>query len=255
MASFGVGAKLRQERIGRGFTIADIARETRIPSRYLEAIEADNYESLPGLVFARNFVRQFAQALDFDPDPLIAELPKLDESTIRLPDPPARPRSSYQTDRRLHSGVWLGLAAVAAIGAWFHFNRSVPPSAAPVARTTLAAQAAPAPQTPPPSAVIPEPAPSAAVQVVITAHQPAWVQVSADGKNTFTGTLQPDESKQISAAEQVKLVAGNAGGLTVSLNGKTLQSLGSIGQVRVLRLTAGGPEFLVKDSPSALAPL
>ena len=91
--------------------------------------------------------------------------------------------------------------------------------------------------------------------MVITAHQSAWVQVSADGKNTFTGIMQPDETKAISATEQVKLVAGNAGGLTVSLNGKTLEPLGSIGQVRVVRLTAGGPQFLVRDPQPAPDPL
>ena len=70
------------------------------------------------------------------------------------------------------------------------------------------------------------------------------MQLSADGKTSFTGTLMPNEKKEISATEQVKIVAGNAGGLTVSLNGKPLEPLGPVGQVRVVRLTAEGPQFL-----------
>ena len=50
----------------------------------------------------------------------------------------------------------------------------------------------------------------------------------------------------------MKIVAGNAGALTISLNGKTLEPLGPIGQVRVVRLTAEGPQFLV-ESPAARA--
>ena len=120
LASFGIGAKLRQERLGKGLAIDDIARETRIAPRFLEAIEADDFESLPGLVFTRNFVRQYALTLKLDPDPLLAELPKPDESTVQLPNPPARARSSYHRDRRLRSllssTVWLLLAGGAGVG-------------------------------------------------------------------------------------------------------------------------------------------
>ena len=84
-----------------------------------------------------------------------------------------------------------------------------------------------------------------------------WVQVSADGKITFTGTLAAERNQRNLGAEQVKLVTGNAGGLTISLNGKTLEPLGPTGQVRVVRLTAEGPQFLSKARPprarSALA--
>ncbi len=256
MASFGIGAKLRQERVGRGLTIDDVARVTRISPRYLEAIEADHFDKLPGLVFVRNFVRQFAMSLNLDPEPLMAELPRLDEAKVQLPNPPARPRSSFRNERKIPSGVWLVLAAAAAIGAWIHFNHSQPMHAAnsspPPARQAVTAPAVTVGVTPMP---LPAPVQTSAVQVVITAHQPAWVQVSVDGRNTFTGVLQPDETKEISAAEQVRLVAGNAGALTVSLNGKTLEPLGSAGQVRVIRLTAEGPEFLARDPQPAPDPL
>ena len=127
MASYRIGAKLRQQRLDLGLTIDDISRETRIASRFLEAIEAGDYERLPGLVFTRNFVRQFALSLKLDPDPLLLALPAQDESTIHLPDPPARSRSSYRMDpglrSALSSALWL-LAAGAAMAGWFHFNHS-----------------------------------------------------------------------------------------------------------------------------------
>jgi cytoskeleton protein RodZ len=262
LASFGIGAKLRQERLGRGLTIDDIARETRIRPRFLEAIEAEDFESLPGLLFARNFVRQFALSLKLDPDPLVSELPKPDESTIRLPDPPAYARSSYQTDRRMHSAFWLAAATMACVLAWFHFNHSGEKPVESLRPVETAEAAAPAPMPVPrnvapslPVAAIANPTPSAPVQVVMTARQPVWIQVSADGKNTFSGTLEPNETRQISAVEQIKLTAGNAGGLTISLNGKTLEPLGSIGQVRVVRLTAAGPVFLERDPQPAPDPL
>ncbi len=127
LPSTGIGAQLRQERLGLGLAIEDIARETRIPSRHLEAIEANDFESLPSLIFTRNFVRQFALFLKLDPEPLLAQLPTQDEAPVILPDPPARPRSAYHRDRQIRSALtvaaWL-LAAGCAGAAWFHYNHS-----------------------------------------------------------------------------------------------------------------------------------
>jgi cytoskeleton protein RodZ len=258
VTSQDIGAILREMRLGQGLTIADISRDTRISSRFLEAIESDNFESLPGNIFARNFVRQYALAVNLDPEPLLAQLPKQDD--IRLPDPPAR--FSYRTETMrsaFSSGIWLVFAAGAATAAYLHFNHSGRPRTPHAAASVNAA--APIPNPPPApvqAAVTPVenalPTPAAAVpehpvRVVITASQSAWIQVSADGKTAFTGTLAPSETKEISADAQVKITTGNAGALTLSLNGKTLEPLGPVGQVRVVRLTAEGPEFLPKAPP------
>lgn len=270
MASYGIGARLRQERVGKGLAIDDISRDTRIAPRFLEAIETDDYSTLPGLVFTRNFVRQYALTLNLDPDPLLAELPKQDESTAPLPNPPAHPRSRHRGDRRmrsiLSSVVWLLLAGGAGVWAYMHFNHS--PRAAAL-RTASSQAAKPALQrtavepasgaargATPPVRQSPLANTSAPVQVSVTAHdESAWVQVSADGKIAFSGTLQPNETREISAAEQVKVLTGNAGALTISLNGKTLESLGPIGQVRMVTLTAEGPRLPPKDPPPAPDPL
>lgn len=273
MTSFAIGAKLRQERASRGLSIADIAHYTRIPSRHLEAIENDDFSELPGLVFTRNFVRQYALALNLDPDPLLAELPRQDESTVQLPNPPERKRSSYQQDRRVRSVIssliWIVVAGGAGMLAYVHYNGSGKMTPHQVEASSAPDQSAPASGGPPASARQTE-QPSAAVSssgatpaaekvapvnVVLTAHAPAWIEVTADGKTAFVGTLQTDETRNISAAEQVKVVTGNAGALTVSLNGKTLESLGPVGQVRTVRLTAEGPAPLAKAPPPAPDPL
>jgi cytoskeleton protein RodZ len=291
LASFDIGAKLRQERSGRGISIEDISRDTRIPLRYLEAIETGNFAILPGLLFTRNFVKQYALALNLDPDPLVAELPKPDESTAQLPQPPTRDRSSYgnQNIRSIISSVvWLLLAAGASLAAYMHFNRSTdtplpgidsnatlsshpvidgttPPAASPEVAPIFIQQAIPgvnqAPagiETGPANTAMPSPPrvpaavpPAAAgpVTVILTAHADAWVEVSADGKPAFTATLISNETRNVSAAEQVKIVTGNAGALGISLNGKTVDMTGPLGHARAIKLTAEGPQLLLAAPP------
>jgi hypothetical protein len=89
------------------------------------------------------------------------------------------------------------------------------------------------------------------VQVILTAHEVAWVQVSADGRTEFVGTLHPNDTRSIAADAQVKILTGNAGGLDISLNGKPLDPIGPSGQVRTVRLTAEGPQFGPQNPPAS----
>jgi cytoskeletal protein RodZ len=58
-----LGQRLREERLRQGKSIRPIADDLRIGARYLEAIEAEQWDLLPGGFFNRSFVRQYAEAL------------------------------------------------------------------------------------------------------------------------------------------------------------------------------------------------
>ena len=44
-------------------SIEDVAAETRVPVRYLAAIEAERFDLIPGLVYIKGFVKAFARAV------------------------------------------------------------------------------------------------------------------------------------------------------------------------------------------------
>jgi cytoskeletal protein RodZ len=260
-------------------SIDDIARQTKISPRYLKAIEADNFDVLPGSIFARNFIRQYAASIDLDGTALTADLPSFDLAAAPLPVAPVSYESSSGWDPRWNSAlasfVWILLAGGAAVGAYVYFNRParVAPLAAAIAPQPAQTTAQPkqqlapvtpavaensdsaSPATPTPGAPVPATPADASlpdnrpVRVVISAHQDAWIQVSADGKTVFTGTLKPDDTKAFSADDYVRVLSGNAGGIDISLNGKMIDSLGPAGQVRSVRLTAEGPQFPPKSPP------
>jgi hypothetical protein len=71
MESFG--QKLRRERESREKPLEEIAGSTKIRLRFLEALETNEFDELPGPAFGKFFIRAYAEALDMDPEPLIAE--------------------------------------------------------------------------------------------------------------------------------------------------------------------------------------
>jgi cytoskeleton protein RodZ len=70
-----LGAYLKSEREVRGVLLADIARETKIGVRMLEAIEQDRFEILPGGVFRSSFIKSYARFLGLDAEKLLLEFP------------------------------------------------------------------------------------------------------------------------------------------------------------------------------------
>lgn len=87
----GVGELLRAERLARGLSIEDVARQLRLAVRQVTALEEDDYDKLAGGTFARGFVRNYAKLLQIDAAPLLQQL---DQS---LP-PPAPQTITYQTE-------------------------------------------------------------------------------------------------------------------------------------------------------------
>jgi flagellar biosynthesis protein FlhG len=60
------GALLRKVRESQGVDIEDIANRTKISMAHLKAIEAEDFGTLPALVYTRGFVQQVAQYLKLD---------------------------------------------------------------------------------------------------------------------------------------------------------------------------------------------
>src|SRR4029077_18851283 len=69
-----IGDRLRRQRLQNRISLETVSLETKIGVRMLEAIEAEQWEKLPGGVFRRSFVLQYAKALGVDPDEIASDL-------------------------------------------------------------------------------------------------------------------------------------------------------------------------------------
>jgi len=67
-----VGQHLRDLRVAKRMSVAEVSRTTRVPIASVERIEADRFDELPGEVFVRGFLRAYARAVDVPPDEVLA---------------------------------------------------------------------------------------------------------------------------------------------------------------------------------------
>ena len=77
-----LGEKLKQAREDRGISISEVAEQTRIAAHYLEAIEQDDYRTLPGGIFNKGFVKSFAKYVGVDEQDALQDYARLSSSQV-----------------------------------------------------------------------------------------------------------------------------------------------------------------------------
>jgi cytoskeletal protein RodZ len=241
MTSFG--ENLRRQRELRGIALRDVAEATKIPSRFLAAIEEDRVEILPGGVFRRAFVREYARVVGLDAERTVSEFlfahPETDADVPRQP----------QTSRPFPVGA-AAVAGVILLGVVLSLARSAsPPRAgkeggvsAPLART---AERVYSPKVEESAATEEHPQ---GLVLTLSARERCWVSVQVDGRNVLNRELGEGETQTLEAAGEIVLSVGNAGGLAFRVNDHRGMPLGRSGEVkRNIVITRQNLPSLVED--------
>jgi cytoskeletal protein RodZ len=268
-----VGETLRAERLRKSLSLEQIAGETKINSHLLDAIEKNQFDRLPRGVFAKSFVRQYARSLGLDEEELAVEVqramhPGADlpgfavvpaEPAFKVPKVPKWEGAGYrQNSSALPSLAMLVVVMLVCSGIYAWWQRSRHAAEAPAAHqavktTTPAKPVALAevhsePALPATDAVTSS-TPAASLRASLTADEPTWVRVWADGKEVMTAMLEPNLIKTVDAMSEIRLRTGNAGALQITLNGKPVGPAGPKGQIRIVTLTPQGVQILVPPKP------
>lgn len=72
-----IGNKLKKARKSRGLSLDDIKNKSKIKKSYLEALENDNFEKLPGEIYTKVYIRGYAKIVGIDPKKILSEYENL----------------------------------------------------------------------------------------------------------------------------------------------------------------------------------
>ncbi len=172
-AGVSAGAVIRRAREQAGVHIAALAVSLKVPVKRLEALEADRYDQLPDLVFARALALSLCRSLKLDPERVLPLLPQGPAQKLSVEGPinePFRPDSQMPTGRfgavsrpAVLAAAALVVAAAAVYIVPLLMGQDDSPPAAPAAPVAAPAETpAAAPPGPGVPATVIEPAPSAA---------------------------------------------------------------------------------------------
>jgi cytoskeleton protein RodZ len=248
MARGNFGERLKREREMREVTLAEITAATRIGARFLEALENEDWQKLPGGVFNRGFVRAVAHYLGLDEEDFLAEydLARADHAKSAAPPVENRiPSPPKWLPVLVVVGILIALAGVVAAGVygWRYI------AARHAAKKSAAAlvQVQPAPAVPESASVAAPAGPavrSAAgvrgappLDLSVSTSAATHVRIVADDKLVLEADVNPGETRHFSASRQFQVSAADSSAVLLELNGKAMPPLGAPGSSGTILLS------------------
>jgi len=116
-----LGTVLRKEREKQGRTLKEVSDALNIKTAYLEALEKDSYDDIPGVVFVKGFTRNYGNYLGLDGAALVQQYKGSFAATV--PQPDVRPAAVQHTPQKLKKdgkkrtkqGKWPEITIIAGI--------------------------------------------------------------------------------------------------------------------------------------------
>lgn len=276
-----VGRMVADARTAAGLTVAQVADSTRIRATLVSAIEEDDFRLCGGDVYARGHLKSIAAAVGLDPNAVVAQFDRDRgaQRPVSAPvEPLAGPISaaasssggslgalagplgvSVESGRRGGGANWtavmalalvvvIGVAVISALGnrggngpvAQPTPSTSSSPSTSPSPSESATQEPTPDPTTSPTDAV----AEADGVNVVLAiTGKASWVRVTGGtaGKTLYEGTLTEGDSQTFTDDTLIKLVLGNAGAVSLTVNGRDLGAAGGSGDVVRTEFGPGDP--------------
>jgi cytoskeleton protein RodZ len=218
-----LGQEFKRKREERKVSLKEVAEETRVGVRFLQAIEADDFAALPGGVYTRSFIRTYAKYLGLDEEDILARYRKY-EVVVEEPDEPMKNYKEFSNDSNPIS-LWVGLVVLLALigggtyGILQYLNKNNFYSQ--VSNTPTPTIETPTP-TPITSAT---PSPTPAIEKVVltlkTSKGESWVSVLTDDEVKPKILIVPsNSSKDFEANDKLKVTIGNLPVVQLEINGQ-----------------------------------
>jgi cytoskeletal protein RodZ len=239
---FEIGGSLREARLKRNLTPADVQKAIRIRDRYLQALEEERWELLPGDAYVKGFLRTYADYLGLDGNLYVEEY----NSRFARPDEP-----QLVPERFARRGTRIGgvgflrplvavaviVAIVAAVAAW-QLSRSPSPKRSTPPTTTPTTTASQTTQKKTHKKHVSGALPTRAVVVASRGSSWLWVRSGgANGPTVYQGTLLQGKTLPLSLVNgPVWIRIGDPPRIDVRLGGKLVHGLPTqVGNVLLTR--------------------
>jgi hypothetical protein len=250
MARGNFGERLKRERELREVTLEEITSATRIGPRFLEALENEDWEKLPGGVFNRGFVRSIARYLGLDEEALLgdyvmaigAQVPVAEENPEEKKSPQSRWKLALIT---LFLLALLSGAVYGGMIAWKYYatHRSVKqvPAAPETSRGSvsepISAFLPAAEERADRKPRLPAIGASGPLDLRVTARAATHLLVLADGRVAFYDEVRARQDLRFSADYGFEVTAADSGAVLLELNGHAMPPLGPPGSSGTIKLS------------------
>ena len=245
-----LGQDLKKERELRGISLKEIADTTKINIRFLQALEEDQIEILPGSFFIKGILRSYSEYLGLDENDILnryyqeEQLKRQQQDEVEEEEEDRGGVSRAVKNLMTFTAVVIVLVGILVILYFiFHKGEEITPT------EQIYATQIPPQKTEVPSAVKEEITKEVTeLNFSIKFHDLTWIELYADGNLVLEGNQEPGQEFQTRAERELIINCGNLGGFTYTINGIEGKSLGRSGAVlRDIRINLENLHEFIED--------
>ena len=237
---FEIGNTLREARVRRNLTLQQVEEDTKIRVRYVQAMENEDFDVMPGATYVRGFLRTYSEYLSLDPDVIVDEYRSrgVRKGEILEPFGGVSMLGAPRRHRGRNTIVFVAVICLLVLGVIWILGRGsdTPPSTKPGALGITSPSPSPSPSAKP----VPTAKPVVKGELRITApNGDSWVEVrkdSATGTVLFSGTVTKWKTR-VFVGKTLWLRLGNPSAVRLKVEGRKIKPVDSANPV----------DYLVKD--------
>ena len=268
-----IGSRLRFAREAKGVSVSELSAKVRVREVLIKHIEKDEFEKVGADVYVRGHIRAMAQSLDLNPDELMTLYPASGVGDSPFDQPVLAPETEIlevasvvavqQNNSSQFSGSFfkplenirarsgtnwslimastLGVITLIAIGSVVVSTFNSPTNV--VAEETVSPTPTPSPAATKEVEDLTANVPAPGVDVLLKAEgNSSWVRATdVNDVELFEGIIREGQEQRVGSVEGVKLLLGNAGAITLTVNGQVLGKAGGNGEVVRVEFGPEGP--------------
>jgi cytoskeleton protein RodZ len=220
---FEIGNTLREARVRRNLTLQQVEEDTKIRVKYVQAMENEDFDIMPGTTYVKGFLRTYATYLNLDPEVILDEYRSREAHTSEVEEPfgGVSMLGAPRSHRGRNTVVLVAIVCLALLAVIWALGRSGNETTPPTHPSALGVKSGSPSSSPSPKPTKTKKAVATTRLSVSAPGGDCWMEVrvnSASGAVLFSGTLQKGHTKvfdgkklwvRLGAPQQVQLRRGS----------------------------------------------
>jgi len=231
-----IGEKLKNKRLENGISIEEIQKKTKIRTKYLKAIEENNFNIIPGSVYAKAFMKEYARQLNIDEREILEEykkimnVKKVKEVKEKNND---KNEGNENNNNKIKYFIISGSIILVIILSFFFYKMVFKNDSKQVMQKEVIT----AEENDVKKEEKKKLNKNNFVQkendnnIVIIPMDKSWLKVIADGEEIFKDFISPGDNREFEAENKLELKIGNGAGIKIKVGNKVIGPLGNDGEV------------------------
>jgi len=234
-----IGEKLKNKREEKGISIEEIQKRTKIRTKYLKAIEENDFKVIPGNVYVKAFIKEYARQIEIDEKELINEYQNIvNVKNIKEVKEIKKDEEKSQENniKKVYKYIIIAVSITVLIISTLYIAKILFKNNNEIEKNEDLVESVVTSKNKDEYNNINNNIDNIVKdetnnKITIIAEDKSWIKVTEDGKEVLQDFINPGDNKDFTIDNNLEVKIGNAAGIKIKAGNKIIGPFGDEGEV------------------------